>query len=411
MKVGLLITTYNRPNYLKECLESVKAASKPDLILLVDDHSTDAETRDVFLKFHIPDVPIIKHVNKVNSGIKESLRWGFDRAFNERCECVINLDGDAIVKANYLERIISLKNIYKHNIVTGFNCKTKNKDGSERHKILVEEEDFNTKKSVGGINMCINLEDYHYLLPQLNKAGNWDHNFCLAHPNDMVCTVPSVVQHIGVNSSMGHNEPPDVADDFYNLLLPNVTLIGVDCIDINRLIRAATISTKDIQFGDVKLLSSFQHDKGTMIKRLQTKQEYSEFVMKELYKYVKTDYALIFQYDGYVLNWQAWDNEFLNYDYVGATWWYKDGMNVGNGGFSLRSRKLLQILANDTKITNYHPEDDIICRVHRPYLENEYGIKFAPEEIANKFSIEAYNSPDTLYKGQFGYHGHYVRFK
>ena len=42
MKVTLLITTYNRPEYLRRCLASVKRAGITD-VLIIDDCSTDTE--------------------------------------------------------------------------------------------------------------------------------------------------------------------------------------------------------------------------------------------------------------------------------------------------------------------------------------------------------------------------------
>lgn len=135
---------------------------------------------------------------------------------------------------------------------------------------------------------------------------------------------------------------------------------------------------------------------------------YSEFCIKNMAEHVDTDHVLIIHPDGYILNPSAWSNDFLQYDYIGATWWYKDNKNVGNGGFSLRSKKLLDILAN-LDLDRYHPEDDIICRGIRPYLD-EQGIKFAPEEVANRFSIEAYGVQDNRYNGAFGFHGKHVDF-
>jgi hypothetical protein len=121
---------------------------------------------------------------------------------------------------------------------------------------------------------------------------------------------------------------------------------------------------------------------------------------------------LKFEPDGYVQNWKAWDKDWLNYDLIGAPWlWYSDNQ-VGNG-ISLRSKRLYDILANDEKIipTNdhiikEHEEDHNICRIYRPYLEKEYGIKFAPVEAAKKFSIEAFGRPDKNYTGQFCFHGY-----
>jgi hypothetical protein len=125
------------------------------------------------------------------------------------------------------------------------------------------------------------------------------------------------------------------------------------------------------------------------IKKISSKGEYSQFIIKELDKYIETDFVLIIQHDGYVLDPSAWDDGFLEYDYIGAPWLESDGYNVGNGGFSLRSKKLQHILATDDFIQSNHSAEDVtICRLYRPYLEEKYGIKFAPEELADKFSFE-----------------------
>jgi hypothetical protein len=72
---------------------------------------------------------------------------------------------------------------------------------------------------------------------------------------------------------------------------------------------------------------------------------------------------------------------------------------VGNGGFSPRSKKLLDLVAS-WSIPENVIEDDYICRQVRSDLE-EAGIKFAPESVADKFSYER-EQP----KGKtFGFHG------
>ncbi len=44
------------------------------------------------------------------------------------------------------------------------------------------------------------------------------------------------------------------------LTLKNITLLGLDCVDLERLKIARDICTKDIEFGAVKLLSSIESD-------------------------------------------------------------------------------------------------------------------------------------------------------
>jgi hypothetical protein len=195
------------------------------------------------------------------------------------------------------------------------------------------------------------------------------------------------------------------------LQLPQVTLLGIDCVDSARLIQVAEICTRDIEFGAVKLLTDrlVKNRDAVKIPNIPNLRAYSHFVVKKLHDYVDTDYVLLFQHDGFILNAKAWKDEFLKYDYIGAPWWYADGLNVGNGGFSLRSKKLLSLVQKDKRIVQHHPEDHHICRTYRPYLE-AHGMRFAPETLATQFSIEGKSrehdsAASNTWHGQFGFHG------
>src|SRR5262249_20685515 len=97
-----------------------------------------------------------------------------------------------------------------------------------------------------------------------------------------------------------------------------------------------------------------------------------------------------------------WRQNFQDYDYIGAKWQYSDGMNVGNSGFSLLSHKLLKVLAEQKlPFDGKSAVDLLICRKYRPTLERQYGIRLAPESVADEFSYEneAPSGPT------FGFHG------
>lgn len=185
------------------------------------------------------------------------------------------------------------------------------------------------------------------------------------------------------------------------LQLPSVTLFGIDQHDPIGIAKAAEISQIGVDFGAVNIITKHDYFRG--------REGYSKFCINDMSAHIHTPHVLIIHADGYVLNPNAWSDDFLQYDYIGATWWYKDNMNVGNGGFSLRSKKLLDILEG-LDLNRYHPEDDVICRGIRKYLETNHGIKFATEEVANRFSIEAYGVEDKRYNGAFGFHGKHVDF-
>jgi len=139
------------------------------------------------------------------------------------------------------------------------------------------------------------------------------------------------------------------------------------------------------------------------IPTLRSGADYSQFVLRELPAHVHTPHVLVTQWDGFVLDAAAWTDEFLRYDYVGAVWPDEPAAQaVGNGGFSLRSRRLLAA-GLDTRITETHPEDKVLCRDYRSLLANVHGVRFAPVELARRFAFEN-EAPQGL---QFGFHGPY----
>jgi ADP-heptose:LPS heptosyltransferase len=193
--------------------------------------------------------------------------------------------------------------------------------------------------------------------------------------------------------------------------LPQVTMICVDCNRQGQAIFALQKSLKHITPFATKLITDIdiQLDNEEKIevvkidKPIRSKEAYSEFIVKKLNDYFETEYVLVIQHDGYVLDGNAWTNEFLKYDYIGASWLYTDGRNVGNGGFSLRTKRLQEILQEDDFIEMLHPEDEIIGRLYRKYLEEKYLINFATEDIADKFSFELKQPLQST----FGFHSYF----
>lgn len=437
IKTILAIPIHNRPEYLEKCFASLKQANLDGvLICLVDDFSTDRKTIQLFESFFIDGVPIIKHRNSKNEKVTGSLLKAIELTAHVQYEYFINTDSDAIVKPDFIQKLIITKAKYPFHFVTGFNSRTRNRDGSERHIVLHEEEDFCLKKSVGGINMIFSKKEvFQQLEPILEKCqkhgGNWDHEISIKYFNDgfpPICVKPSVVQHIGTRSSMGHNhDKPDIAEDFdapIKRKLNGVSLFILDNKNTEGLIYAVQQSTKFFEFESVVVLHAEGQSQKVEselrgIKNIQpgvafgieSKEDYSRYIIEDLPLLFSesTTHVLIIQSDGFIINQEAWTEEFLKYDYIGAKWWFNDSFNVGNGGFSLRSLKLCKFVATSDIIKTKHPEDEVICRIYGKYLKKA-GFKFAPESIADQFSFEAYGKRSNEYKGSFGFHGYGINF-
>ena len=73
---------------------------------------------------------------------------------------------------------------------------------------------------------------------------------------------------------------------------------------------------------------------------------------------------------------------------------------MGNGGFSLRSRRLLQALL-DPDVVVTHPEDEAVCVVNRQLLESRHRVRIAPLQVAQRFSYERVAPAAPT----FGFHG------
>lgn len=398
MKTALVIPIYNRQSYVSRCFESLeKLTVKPDFIILIDDGSSDRSINGILSAFKDKWGVTCQHLRGIeNRGVKKALITGIDFAWGWSLDIthIITLDSDAIVTPDFVERLTDLWEREKM-VCSGFN--------NPKEPVIHTLGTSVIKAHANGINMCFDREQYDkHIKPALLKpTGNWDYD-ASESAGSVAITIPSCVQHIGLVSSMGH-VGSDIAHDFILHTLKDVTLFGIDSHDKKGIMRAAEISCRSIEFGDRNIILDDLFTKNGS--REQRRADYSRFMIRELTKHFTTSHVLTIHADGYILNPFTWQDEWLQYDYIGATWWYKDGMNVGNGGFSLRSKKLCDILATyDLAGEHYHPEDHAICRTYRPALE-ALGIKFAPAEVADKFSLEGHHSPNVKYTGQFGFHG------
>ena len=157
--------------------------------------------------------------------------------------------------------------------------------------------------------------------------------------------------------------------------------------------------------------------------------EYSVFMMHCLASFIDTEFCLVVQDDGCVLNGENWKDEYYDYDYIGAPShcgfsenhiylhfsWAKAKEQVHvvqNGGFSLRSKRFLEV-CNKNGIAHqngndvhYWNEDAQLSSLLKPVLE-ECGMRYAPLDVAKEFSIEYLDDvfhATTDFKKLLGHH-------
>ena len=124
----------------------------------------------------------------------------------------------------------------------------------------------------------------------------------------------------------------------------------------------------------------------------------------EVPKHVHTSHALGIQWDSWIVAPEMWRHEYLETDYIGAPWpFYKDGLAVGNGGFSLRSTRMMRYIRRhrDKFPCNTDIDDNLYCRKYRPILEDA-GFIWAAEPMAYDFAFEC-DRPNPE-KPSFGFH-------
>lgn len=189
------------------------------------------------------------------------------------------------------------------------------------------------------------------------------------------------------------------------LNLENVTLASVSGVRTIETIQSMIYSCKQIKFKSVRLITpeivTDSPDYFEIIKcRPLDYKEYNEFVFLELYKYIDTQFCLLVQNDSAVVRPYLWDNEWLKYSYIGAPWPNRENSymandgnrsRVGNGGFSLRDYDLMSLPSKlgmelRQEQSYYHEDGNICCYWKKEFLEN--GIKFAPVDVAARFSFE-----------------------
>ena len=217
-----------------------------------------------------------------------------------------------------------------------------------------------------------------------------------------------------------------------------IDLISINCVNPIESLKALNYCNNLFSFNNTILFSNqnFQTDINQVnISSLNSIKEYNNFVLS-LNRYIESDFVLIIQDDGHIVNPKMWLDEYLEYDYIGAPWpnsrkWKSrfkkkynkqtadqitkniDKNQVGNGGFSLRSKKFLEYSSSFADCNDI--DEDIFLCIYNYEVARDFGINFAPFSTAKNFSYEMsmkkfikyYETKNKKFylENHFGWHG------
>ena len=132
--------------------------------------------------------------------------------------------------------------------------------------------------------------------------------------------------------------------------LSNVTLVTIDDLKDNPtksnirytiLSKVIEYAKTHIDFHDIKLLTPLNGFSTTF----NNITDYSKWIIKELPFIIESDYYLIIQWDGFIVNPMNWLIQWFDYDYIGG------GHILQNGGFSFRKAETMRRVS-DISILN-----------------------------------------------------------
>lgn len=201
----------------------------------------------------------------------------------------------------------------------------------------------------------------------------------------------------------------------------NVTLMAISSIEINETINSLIKCSEKLEFDSVKLVS---HEKPNNLPsfieydyfpRINNIMDFNNFCWKDLHKFFDTSHVLTVQSHAWILRPELWEDSWLDFDWIGAPWkycndsyitHYGEHVRQGNGGFTLRSKKISEMPTKYNLPLNhergFYNEDGNFCVYYRKIFL-DLGIKYAPVEVAAKFSYEQ-SIPENENVLPFGFH-------
>jgi hypothetical protein len=224
-KFGIVVPFYSRYDYVDQFLNSFKNTNLSDCLIVFMDESLTKDVNEDHKKVNklIQDFqlefPLIKIFKNKHGNMFDSILYGMDLLYSY-CDFLCTIDSDTIFKRDWIHTIYHSYNECKKDfpnynlLVSGFNIE------NAHHSVIEKKQNYILKNSVGGCNMFFSKEIYTTIIRRCLFSHKWDTNIVNSIKEfdcKIITTNPSVIQHIGFDTSIEYrkgNKTYDYAEDF-----------------------------------------------------------------------------------------------------------------------------------------------------------------------------------------------------
>lgn len=189
--------------------------------------------------------------------------------------------------------------------------------------------------------------------------------------------------------------------------LSTVTLLCIATRDVEQSGRALVYSSQGINFAAVKLISPYRPADlpewilWEYVTPFPTIDDWNRYVVYDLYKYFSTDHCCLIHADGFIVNPDSFQENWLQYDYAGSPWGHECAIAIQGGrdqsysrvgnSVGLRSHKLCRLPSEinlEWKNFNADTNEDTFLSCHQWDIFAAHGCTKIPFEEAIYFGRE-----------------------
>lgn len=222
--IGIVSPIYSRHEYLEKFLNSLSKSNLLNCILVLVDESMTKDinndkikVRELVKNYKNENTTLIKIYKNKHGNMFDSILTGFD-LLAPLCNYLVTIDSDTIHNTDWIKKCVDTFDIVKSEIqhsnilLSGFNTTNLGK-----HTVKEYRDEYVIKDSVGGCQMFFDKSIYYEFIRKALISHKWDSNI-LSVMNDIdgsiITTKPSVIEHIGYESSMQKENVYDYSVDF-----------------------------------------------------------------------------------------------------------------------------------------------------------------------------------------------------